>query len=75
MFLKFMFVNVFAVLIFHRWEWTRDSASLAAGKIVGSTYKESKLMLINLVPGQYSFKLQVFKLASLRNIITKYVHS
>ncbi len=43
----------------HRWQWTRLKDSLAAGQIVGSSDEESKLMLVDVVPGEYAFQLQV----------------
>ena len=41
-----------------KWVWRRDSQSLAAGKIVGNM-THPQLTLTNLVPGTYSFSLQV----------------
>jgi len=43
-----------------RYEWTRDPPSLAAGKVVGTSDAEAKLMLVNLVPGQYYYTLKVW---------------
>ena len=43
-----------------RWRWTRDSKSLAAGKVVGNSSQESVLYLVNLIPGQYIFNLKVW---------------
>lgn len=39
--------------------WTRLPASLAAGKILGTSNAEAALLLVNLVPGLYVFQLQV----------------
>lgn len=43
-----------------RWKWTRSAKSLAAGKIVGNSSQEAVLLLVNLVPGMYSFDLKVW---------------
>lgn len=42
-----------------KWLWTRAPNSLAAGKIVGNTDVEPALLITDLVPGQYTFQLQV----------------
>nr|CAG4648482.1 EOG090X00QS [Polyphemus pediculus] len=41
------------------WLWTREHDSLAAGTIVANSDRTSSLMLTNLVPGKYSFRLTV----------------
>ena len=41
-----------------RWQWSRDPESLAAGTVVGNM-TSPQLVLANLVPGTYSFNLQV----------------
>jgi len=46
-------------LAIEKWVWRRDPQSLAAGKIVGNM-TQPYLTLTNLVPGTYSFSLQVF---------------
>eukprot|EP00090_Calanus_glacialis_P008081 TRINITY_DN16425_c0_g1_i1.p1 TRINITY_DN16425_c0_g1~~TRINITY_DN16425_c0_g1_i1.p1 ORF type:complete len:942 (-),score=151.95 TRINITY_DN16425_c0_g1_i1:315-3140(-) len=46
-------------LAIEKWVWRRDSQSLAAGKIVGNM-THPQLTLTNLVPGTYSFSLQVY---------------
>eukprot|EP00092_Neocalanus_flemingeri_P001829 GFUD01001950.1.p1 GENE.GFUD01001950.1~~GFUD01001950.1.p1 ORF type:complete len:942 (-),score=163.76 GFUD01001950.1:271-3096(-) len=46
-------------LAIEKWIWRRDTLSLAAGKIVGKMTGQ-QLTLTNLVPGSYSFSLQVF---------------
>jgi len=46
-------------LAIEKWVWRRDPQSLAAGKIVGNM-SQPYLTLTNLVPGTYSFSLQVF---------------
>jgi len=46
-------------LAIEKWIWRRDPQSLAAGKIVGNM-TGSQLTITNLVPGSYSFNLQVF---------------
>ena len=52
-------------LAIEKWIWRRDPDSLAAGKIVGNM-TQPHLTLTNLVPGAYSFSLQV------RNMKIKY---
>ena len=42
-----------------KWLWTRQPASLAAGKVVGGSDKTPLLRLTGLVPGQYLFSLKV----------------
>lgn len=41
------------------WLWTREPDSLAAGTIIANTDRTSLLMLTNLVPGKYIFRLTV----------------
>ncbi|XP_059086582.1 dyslexia-associated protein KIAA0319-like protein [Tigriopus californicus] len=43
-----------------KWLWTRAPNSLAAGKIVGNTDVQPALLIADLVPGQYTFELQVW---------------
>ncbi|GAB6023868.1 hypothetical protein CHUAL_008606 [Chamberlinius hualienensis] len=43
-----------------KYEWTRDSASLAVGEILHGTDHTSLLMLTGLLPGRYVFKLTVY---------------
>ena len=45
-------------LAIDRWQWSRDPESLAAGTVVGNM-TSPQLVLANLVPGTYSFNLQV----------------
>ena len=45
-------------LAVERWEWSRDQDSLAGGNVVGN-WSSSKLVVANLLPGTYSFSLQV----------------
>ena len=40
------------------WHWTRDQDSLAGGSVVGNM-SSSRLVLTDLLPGTYSFSLQV----------------
>ena len=40
------------------WRWSRDAESLAAGTIVGNT-TSPLLIITDLVPGSYSFNLEV----------------
>ena len=42
-----------------KWQWTRDAQSLAVGRVVGNSDKEPVLRLIDLIPGEYIFNLQV----------------
>lgn len=42
-----------------QWEWTRESSSLAIGTIVEGTDKSPILMVTDIVPGRYVFKLKV----------------
>ncbi|XP_033227932.1 dyslexia-associated protein KIAA0319-like protein isoform X2 [Belonocnema kinseyi] len=42
-----------------KWEWTREPTSLAVGSIVEGTDKSPVLMLTDIVPGRYVFKLKV----------------
>ncbi|XP_013097852.1 dyslexia-associated protein KIAA0319-like protein [Stomoxys calcitrans] len=42
-----------------KYQWTREDASLAAGKIVGNTDSSPIMILTNLVSGRYVFKLTV----------------
>lgn len=39
--------------------WIRDSGSLAIGNVIGNSDHESKLMITNVVPGRYIFRLTV----------------
>ncbi|XP_076756183.1 dyslexia-associated protein KIAA0319 [Xylocopa sonorina] len=41
------------------WTWTRDSSSLAIGTIIQNTDKSPILMLTDIVPGRYVFRLKV----------------
>jgi hypothetical protein len=41
------------------WKWSRLSNSLAAGKIVGDSASNPSLLLVDLVPGDYQFELEV----------------
>ena len=43
-----------------RWEWARQDSSPAAGDVVGNTWREPVLYLVNAVPGQYTFQLRVW---------------
>eukprot|EP00095_Tigriopus_kingsejongensis_P001489 maker-scaffold124_size330879-snap-gene-1.31 protein:Tk01489 transcript:maker-scaffold124_size330879-snap-gene-1.31-mRNA-1 annotation:"hypothetical protein L798_13730" len=43
-----------------KWLWTREPNSLAMGKIIGNSDSQPALQLGGLVPGQYTFKLQVW---------------
>ena len=45
-----------------KWEWSRSSSSLAAGKIVGDSASNPSLLLVDLVPGDYQFQLEVYSL-------------
>uniref|UniRef100_A0A0A1WK70 Dyslexia-associated protein KIAA0319-like protein n=1 Tax=Zeugodacus cucurbitae TaxID=28588 RepID=A0A0A1WK70_ZEUCU len=47
-------------LAVERYVWTREDASLAAGVVVGDSDKRPVLILTNLVPGRYVFKLTVY---------------
>lgn len=42
-----------------QWLWTRDQSSLAIGTIVQNTDKSPVLMLTDIVPGRYVFRLKV----------------
>ncbi|XP_049856046.1 dyslexia-associated protein KIAA0319-like protein isoform X1 [Schistocerca gregaria] len=42
-----------------KWLWTREDSSLALGKILGDSDKHPVLMLIDVVPGRYVFRLKV----------------
>ena len=42
-----------------KWKWSRLSNSLAAGKIVGDSASNPSLLLVDLVPGDYQFELEV----------------
>ena len=42
-----------------KWKWSRSSSSLAAGKIVGDSASNPSLLLVDLVPGNYQFQLEV----------------
>ncbi|XP_076160775.1 dyslexia-associated protein KIAA0319 isoform X2 [Ptiloglossa arizonensis] len=41
------------------WMWSRDSSSLAIGTIIQDTDKSPVLMLTDIVPGRYLFRLKV----------------
>nr|CAD7198983.1 unnamed protein product [Timema douglasi] len=41
------------------WQWTREGSSLALGKVVGKTDTSPVLMLTDVVPGRYVFRLHV----------------
>ncbi|XP_034230369.1 dyslexia-associated protein KIAA0319-like protein [Thrips palmi] len=41
------------------WKWTREPDSLAIGRVLGSTDTSSVLMLTDVVPGRYVFRLKV----------------
>ncbi len=41
-----------------KWQWTRNADSAAAGKIVGESDTEPVLLLVDTIPGQYTFTLQ-----------------
>lgn len=43
-----------------KWKWSRSSSSLAAGKIVGDSASNPSLLLVDLVPGNYQFQLEVW---------------
>ena len=43
------------------WKWSRLPNSLAAGKIVGDSASNPSLLLVDLVPGEYMFQLEVGK--------------
>ena len=45
-------------LAVERWQWSRDQDSLAGGTVVGN-WSSSRLVVANLLPGTYSFSLQV----------------
>ncbi len=42
-----------------RWRWVRQPESLAAGAVVGETDRRPVLMLVDLVPGRYTWALHV----------------
>ncbi|XP_044740297.1 dyslexia-associated protein KIAA0319-like protein [Chrysoperla carnea] len=42
------------------WQWTRDDISLAIGNILGNSDRTAELMLGDLEPGRYVFRLKVF---------------
>ncbi len=42
-----------------RWRWVRLPESLAAGAVVGETDRRPVLMLVDLVPGRYTWALHV----------------
>ncbi len=42
-----------------RWRWVRQPESLAAGAVVGETDRRAVLMLVDLVPGRYTWALHV----------------
>ena len=47
-------------LAIDRYQWTRSGKSLAAGKIVDGSDESPVLKLVNPVPGEYTFQLQVW---------------
>lgn len=42
-----------------KWSWTREPNSLALGKVIGESDKTPVLMLTDVVPGHYIFRLKV----------------
>lgn len=42
-----------------KWQWTRESSSLALGKIIDNSDTTPVLMVTNVIPGRYEFKLHV----------------
>ena len=60
-------------LAIERWQWSRDPDSLAVGDIVGNM-TSSRLLLTNLVPGTYSFSLQVRRINDLFVVTSYFVH-
>ncbi|XP_063227382.1 dyslexia-associated protein KIAA0319-like protein isoform X2 [Bacillus rossius redtenbacheri] len=42
-----------------KWEWTREGASLAMGTVLGVSRSSPVLMLTDVVPGRYVFRLRV----------------
>lgn len=42
-----------------QWQWSRDPSSLAIGTIVEGTDQSPVLMVTDIVPGRYVFKLKV----------------
>jgi len=46
-------------LAIQSWLWTREPSSLAAGTVIANSDRTSLLMLTNLVPGKYMFRLTV----------------
>nr|CAG4636763.1 EOG090X00QS [Ceriodaphnia reticulata] len=59
------------------WLWTREPESLAAGAIIANSDRTSTLMLTNLVPGKYVFRLTVTDGQGLsdHDIVTLIIHS
>nr|CAG4650724.1 EOG090X00QS [Simocephalus serrulatus] len=59
------------------WLWTREPESLAAGAIIANSDRTSTLMLTNLVPGKYVFRLTVTDLLGLsdHDVATVIIHS
>ena len=43
-----------------KWQWTRLQKSLAVGRIVKGSDESAVLKIVNVVPGEYSFELQVW---------------
>ena len=43
-----------------KWKWSRLPNSLAAGQIVGDSASNPSLLLVDLVPGEYQFQLEVW---------------
>ncbi|XP_011314056.1 dyslexia-associated protein KIAA0319 isoform X2 [Fopius arisanus] len=46
-------------LMIGKWHWTRDPTSLAIGNIIEGTDQSPVLMITDVVPGRYIFKLKV----------------
>lgn len=46
-------------LAIKKWDWIRDDSSLALGRVVGESDKTPLLMLTDLIPGRYVFRLKV----------------
>lgn len=59
------------------WLWTREPESLAAGAIIANSDRTNSLMLTNLVPGKYVFRLTVTDAQGLsdHDIATLIIHS
>ncbi|XP_046464140.1 dyslexia-associated protein KIAA0319-like protein [Daphnia pulex] len=59
------------------WLWTREPESLAAGAIIANSDRTNSLMLTNLVPGKYVFRLTVTDAQGLsdHDVATLIIHS